>query len=337
MNRLIGIVCVALLIIAGPSEAKFRGPISGVVETSDGRSLTDVVVQLKCSAQGIQRNVTSESETRIVETGKRFRVLWAWAGLAPAAGGCRVQVHHPLYVSATVRAADDFTIDLGVIELEPYLDVLSQQPNTAVVSPSRPWPFSLLYTHLRHAYSDFALVHPAKNRPEIITLLLNAGADIDRQRWGSGDTPLLEALQHRSDAATLLLLERDTDPAYAAWRGPPLRSALSQNARMPIIEALIAHGAIKNAREPRHIIAVFFAAATSAHRGPTLRRLVDAGISVDVRGERQQTALMLAAWTGRTESITTFLELGADPHAKDADGITAMDKAQVKGHDKIAQ
>jgi hypothetical protein len=66
-------------------------------------------------------------------------------------------------------------------------------------------------------------------------------------------------------------------------------------------------------------------------------RLVDAGISVDLRDERQQTALMLAAWAGRAESVTTLLELGADPHAKDADGVTAMDKAQEKGHTRIAE
>ena len=435
MSRLIGIVSVALLVIAGSAAAKFRGPISGVIETSDGRNLTDVVVQLRCSTQAIHGTVTSEIETRIVETGKRFRIRWAWAGLVPAAGGCNVQAHHPLYVSAEMRAADEFSVDLGVIKLEPYLDVLSQQPSTMVVSRSQPWPFSLLYTHIHHAYSDFALVHPAKNRhalakyadplfdffersvaqlptslhddnpsitklrqrladyqlatswqasndragltasiqagdmdavrtlintgvdlnawdaqgnsplhiaavennPDLIALLLNAGAEIDRQRWGSGDTPLLEAVQHHSDEATLLLLERGADPTYAAWRGPPLQSAVSQNARALVIDALIAHGAIKNARESRHIIAVFFTAARTQHKGPTIRRLVDAGISVDVRDERQQTALMLAAWTGRAESVTTLLELGADPHAKDADGITATDKAQTRGHDKIAE
>jgi hypothetical protein len=87
MSRLIGIVSVALLVIAGPAIAKFRGPISGVIETNDGRSLTDVVVQLKCYAQGIQGTATSEIESRIVETGKRFRILWAWVGLVPATSG----------------------------------------------------------------------------------------------------------------------------------------------------------------------------------------------------------------------------------------------------------
>jgi ankyrin repeat protein len=167
--------------------------------------------------------------------------------------------------------------------------------------------------------------------------LLDAGANIDRQCWGSGDTPLLEAVQHHNDEVTLLLLKRGADPTYGAWRGPALQSAVSQNARMPILDALIAHGAIKNARDPRHISTVFFAAARSAHKGPTIRRLVDAGISVELRDERQQTALMLAAWAGRAESVTTLLELGADPHAKDADGIAAVDKAPAKGHDKIAE
>ena len=47
MSRLTGIVGVALLVIAGPTIAKFRGPISGVIETSDvGIAVSAALMQM---------------------------------------------------------------------------------------------------------------------------------------------------------------------------------------------------------------------------------------------------------------------------------------------------
>lgn len=433
MHKLICIVACTLLLSAAEASAALRGPISGVVETSDKRALNDVVVSLRCSAYGINSVRTSEVETRFVNTGEKFRVAWAWAGLAPAPGGCVVQVHHPLYATATVRVPDEFSVDLGVTELVPYLDVANNKPDSAATSRSQPWPFPLLLRHLDHSYNDFALAHPSKNRKmlakyaepleelfersvallptslhddnpsitklrerlmdyqrvtgwqipadrielsslaqagdiggvralldagadpntwnadgnsplhiaalannvELIEVLLDAGADIDRPRWSSGDSPLLEAVQYHREAATLLLLERGADPTYAAWRGPALLSAVSQNARTPIVEALIAHGAIENARESDDLVRILFAAARDKGKGATIRRLVGAGIPVDLRHDNGQTALMLAAWMGRIESVRTLIDLGADVSAKDLAGATAVEKARARGHDNI--
>jgi hypothetical protein len=362
MSRLICIISVALLFIAEPAVAKFRGPISGFIETSDGRNLTDVVVLLKCSAQGIQRNVTSESETRIVETGKRFRILW----IAPAAGGC------------SVRAADEFKVDLGVIKLEPYLDVLSQKPSTAVVSRGRPWPFSLLYTHLGHAYSDFALVHPAKNRPALAKYADPLFDIFERS------VAALPTSMHDDNPSITKLRQRLADYQLATgWQAPNDRAGFTasiQAGDLDSVRTLIDAGVDLDAWDSQGNSLLHIAAVENHPEIITL--LLDAGADIDrqrwgsgdtpvleaVQHHNDEVTLLLlkrgadrtrrhqecsrssahyygvlcrsqvcAQRAGRAESVTTHLELGADPQAKDADGIAAVDKAQAKGHDKIAE
>ncbi len=48
------------------------------------------------------------------------------------------------------------------------------------------------------------------------------------------------------------------------------------------------------------------------------------------------TPLMAAAMEGRKDAVTALLELGADPLAEDADGLTAAKLARKKRHEDIA-
>ena len=47
------------------------------------------------------------------------------------------------------------------------------------------------------------------------------------------------------------------------------------------------------------------------------------GLDVDIRDGASMTALMWAAFNGRTEQVRALLEKGADPALKDMDGMTA--------------
>jgi ankyrin repeat protein len=169
---------------------------------------------------------------------------------------------------------------------------------------------------------------------QLIEILLDAGASIDRPRTGAGDTPLLEAVQHHHDDATLLLLARGADPTYAAWRGPALRSAIQQNARADVFDALIAHGAIEKARDPSHVVAMLQVAAR-AGKSAILRKLVAAGVSPDLASENGYTALMGAARKGHVEATRTLIELGASVNACDQSGRTALSEAREHGHEGV--
>jgi ankyrin repeat protein len=173
-----------------------------------------------------------------------------------------------------------------------------------------------------------------QNHLPLIEILLDVGADIDRPRTGAGDTPLLEAVQHHRDDAALLLLARGADPTYAAWRGPALRSAIQQNARPDVIDALIEHGAIEKARDPSHVVALLQISARGG-KSAILRKLVAAGVPADLARESGYTALMAAARRGHVEAARTLIELGASVNARDQSGKTALSEAREHGHQGV--
>jgi ankyrin repeat protein len=173
-----------------------------------------------------------------------------------------------------------------------------------------------------------------QNNPQLIEILLDAGAEIDRPRTGAGDTPLLEAVQNHGDDAALLLLARGADPTYAAWRGTALRCAIQQNARPDVVDALIEHGAIEKARDPGHVVALFQITAR-AGKSAILRKLVAAGVPPDLANESGYTALMGAARKGHVEAARTLIELGASVNAREQSGKTALSEAREHAHDEV--
>jgi ankyrin repeat protein len=429
-QRALALLFLALALLPALGARRLQGPIWGVVETSDGRVLEDVVVRLRCASHFLHGASATDYETRIVATGQKFRFLWAWGGLSPV--GCNVAIHHPLYRSGHAAVGDDFTNDLGTITLQSFDEFLSAGPTEPPISTSYPWPRLELQQHLATSYRYFAQEHPERKRaalaqyapalndlfergvarlptslhddnPTIETLreqlkryhkatgwqipaqqlalanavrdadaartrellaagvdpdgyddagdaplhiaamqnnlqmietLLDAGANIDRPRTGAGDTPLLEAVQHHRNDASLLLLARGADPTYAAWRGPALRCAIQQNARQDVVDALIEHGAIEKARDPGHVAALLQVSARDG-KSAMLRKLVAAGVPPDLASESGYTALMGAARRGRVDAVRTLIELGASLNAREQSGKTAHSEARDHGHDEV--
>jgi ankyrin repeat protein len=416
------ILVLALALLPTLGARRLQGPVWGVVETSDGRALEDIVVRLRCAGYLLHGASASDYETRIVATGQTFRFVWAWGGMMPV--GCSVRVHHPLYRSGHAPVGDDFANDLGTITLQSFDEFLSAGPTVPPMDAGHPWPQLELWQHLSSAHRYFALEHPERKRAalaqyapalndifersvarlptslhddnptieklreqllryhgatgwkiptqqieltdavrsgdvtltrellaagvdpdgyddagnaplhiavlenhlELIEILLDAGAEIDRPRTGSGDTPLLEAVQHHHEDAGLLLLARGADPTYAAWRGPALRCAIMQNARPDVVDALIEHGAIENARDPDHMPQLLQVVARDG-KSVILRKLVAAGVPPDLANENGYTALMAAAHKGSVEAARTLCVLGACVNARDKRATTALSEA----------
>jgi ankyrin repeat protein len=430
LQRALALLVLTLALVPVLGARRLQGPIWGVVETSDGRALEDIVVRLRCAGHLWHGASDSDRETRIVATGESFRFVWAWGGLSPV--GCSVRVHHPLYRSGHTPVSNDFANDLGTITLESFDQFLSAGPTDPRLDTTYPWPRLELQQHLASSYYYFALEHPERERAalaryapalndifersvarlptslhddnptietlreqlvryheatgwkipaqrlaladavrnddatqmrellaagvdpdgydnagnaplhiavmrddlQLIEILLDAGAEIDRPRTGAGDTPLLEAVQHHRNDAALLLLERGADPTYAAWRGPALRSAIQQNAHPKVVDALIKHGAIENARDSGHIVRLFQETAR-AGKSAMLRKLVAAGVPPDLANENGYTALMAAARKGYLEAASTLIELGANVNAREKSGKTALSEASENGHDRV--
>lgn len=146
--------------------------------------------------------------------------------------------------------------------------------------------------------------------PEVVRLLLEAGADPDR----GDETPLLGAAhqRHARVAAMLAPLTRDPVPALrrACWQGDAA-----------VLSALLEAGA----RPERHLD---FTSACGHGHLEVVRLLLDVGVAdIDALNSYGETGLMAAAEGGQTEVLRLLLNRGADVGISDEHGRTALDLA----------
>lgn len=136
------------------------------------------------------------------------------------------------------------------------------------------------------------------------------------------------------------------DQKYTPWKPIHMASLWGFDAaRVPVAAALAAAGADLNALSPLdgfrpiHLVAM-------PNRVDMIKFFVGQGVDVDSRTKAcaminlpeedvpirgyDCTALMVAAGEGFTEATTCLLELGADPHAVNDQGKTAIDFAKKK-------
>ena len=64
--------------------------------------------------------------------------------------------------------------------------------------------------------------------------------------------------------------------------------------------------------------------------------LVENGADIHAKNKRGETALIRAAYVGKTGVIEELLKLGADPGMKDNEGMTALAAALKNGHTETA-
>jgi len=62
-----------------------------------------------------------------------------------------------------------------------------------------------------------------------------------------------------------------------------------------------------------------------------VKALVEAGAEIEGSSFDGRTALMMAAMFNRVEIVDYLIGQGADPKAKDANGVTALDAARTMG------
>ena len=111
-----------------------------------------------------------------------------------------------------------------------------------------------------------------------------------------------------------------------------MKKLLAALAALPLALSATACGSNKAAQDPP--------LAGAAIKGDLamVKLLLEAGAQLDGASFDGRTALMMAAMFNRTEIVDYLLAQGADPHAKDANGVTALAAAQTMGAaDTVAQ
>jgi uncharacterized protein len=143
--------------------------------------------------------------------------------------------------------------------------------------------------------------------PEVISMLLNAGADIKLRESYYGGTSLM----WQADMCK--------DPA--------------------VIPMLLKAGADVKDQDKDGLTALMYAARHN--RPEVITALIDAGADINARDKKGMTSLMYAAiYNQNPEGIIVLLNAGADARAKDNRGRTALDYAQrpkLVGTDALRQ
>ena len=170
------------------------------------------------------------------------------------------------------------------------VDMVKNQLSLGIAADTRVGPFTILHTACRQGH------------PEVISALLDAGADIEREDEEEGVTPLIMALECLRDNAVQTLLDRGADVEHENWDGMrPLHWA-SKTGSVPMSKLLISKGA-----------------------------------EVDADNGDEYTALTIAIKEGNEQLVQLFIEHGADVNKASSKGKVPLHYASGHAFPRIAE
>jgi ankyrin repeat protein len=109
--------------------------------------------------------------------------------------------------------------------------------------------------------------------------------------------------------------------------------------RLDVIRFLLSHGGQAALADRRGYTALHWVVAQpvadASRQVACLRALLDAGADPNARNEEGLTPLMNAAWFGCHDSVRELLGCGADPVMRDSKGRSARDLASERGHKEL--
>ncbi|MDD9901253.1 MAG: ankyrin repeat domain-containing protein [Alphaproteobacteria bacterium] len=172
-------------------------------------------------------------------------------------------------------------------------------------------------------------------RPDLVTLLLEYGADINQKSGQLQETALINAAFHGNEDSVALLLQYGADFELTDKHGwTPLLSAANKGHTAVITRLLDAGANINRTNEDGSTALMFSAYAIHA---PALHLLLQRGADINVQHSTGETALMIAAHDGAIDIVKTLIEKGADPALHNENGETAQDMARNMHREELAE
>jgi ankyrin repeat protein len=159
------------------------------------------------------------------------------------------------------------------------------------------------------------------NDPEVIKLLINAGADIHASDE-DGETPLIGAATYnKNPEITAFLIQAGANIHARADFGETVLIHATQDIDPEVLNVLIQAGADVNAKSDNGLTALMQAAHKNDNP-EVFKILIKAG--ADVNANYGATALMLAAIENDAEISNVLIQAGADVNAKNDGGETPL-------------
>jgi ankyrin repeat protein len=173
------------------------------------------------------------------------------------------------------------------------------------------------------AYGETALLMAAaKKRPDMVRLLLEAGADINAQN-DHGHTSVAHAVDDPPTLAVLLERGADVNLPNNAGITPLMHVTLQMKSAGDTCKMLLARKPELEARDDEGNTAVHYAAASWCWN-ESLPLLLEAGGDINARNDYGHTPLMHAISFSKTRAAKFLIEAGASLDDRGKDGCTAF-------------
>lgn len=171
-----------------------------------------------------------------------------------------------------------------------------------------------------------------KHCPEIVSTLLDAGADVSAEYDGDGIQAIHKAgkCAKNPDTVRLLLVAGADVNARSASGWTPLHHAASSNVNPEIVRVFIDAGAAVNVRDIYNFTPLHTAALHSDTLD-VLRELIKANADVNATNDSGSSPLMLSMARKDPEICRELLAAGVNPNQRDIRGRTALHKAVKYG------
>jgi ankyrin repeat protein len=172
---------------------------------------------------------------------------------------------------------------------------------------------------------------------DIAELLINAGADINKEFLQNGESPLEYAIRQKTPSIVELLIRRGADiNKFDIYGKPLINKAIKENAT-DIVKILIEGGFNVNKKEDGGDNNTPLIIASEEGRKEIVELLLKSGADINGINKKRETALICAACKGRYETSKILINGNVNINAADADRDTALICAAQEGYDEIVE